>query len=192
MANMASVAYAIEGPKETLQKINEAIVVAIHTDDNRYELYKAAEYLKLPINDNTHLGGEISEESEDEEEKKEIIIEEDNIEYDWEKEYKEQESKKNIKDIFSNGYNYYKILGLEDKFLNSKDEDFRKAYKKLALIYHPDKNKENKSLQGVSDEQIREEIQKDLEKENKLGNENNDHEDENNDNKDESNKKKKN
>ena len=125
-------------------------------------------------------GGEISEESEDEEEKKEIIIEEDNIEYDWEKEYKEQESKKNIKDIFSNGYNYYKILGLEDKFLNSKDEDFRKAYKKLALIYHPDKNKENKSLQGVSDEQIREEIQKDLEKENKLGNENNENEDENN------------
>jgi len=62
MANIASVAYAIEGPKETLQKINEAIVVAIHTDDNRYELYKAAEYLKLPINDNTHLGGEISEE----------------------------------------------------------------------------------------------------------------------------------
>ena len=134
-------------------------------------------------------GGEISEESEDEEEKKEIIIEEDNIEYDWEKEYKEQESKKNIKDIFSNGYNYYKILGLEDKFLNSKDEDFRKAYKKLALIYHPDKNKENKSLQGVSDEQIREEIQKDLEKENKLGNENNDNEDENNDKDDENNKK---
>lgn len=62
MANMASVAYAIEGPKETLQKINEAIVVAIHTDDDRYELYKATEYLKLPINDNTHLGGEISEE----------------------------------------------------------------------------------------------------------------------------------
>ena len=134
-------------------------------------------------------GGEISEESEDEEEKKEIIIEEDNIEYDWEKEYKEQESKKNIKDIFSNGYNYYKILGLEDKFLNSKDEDFRKAYKKLALIYHPDKNKENKSLQGVSDEQIREEIQKDLEKENKLGNENNENEDENNDKDDENNKK---
>ena len=40
------------------------------------------------------FGGEISEESEDEEEKKEIIIEEDNIEYDWEKEYKEEESKK--------------------------------------------------------------------------------------------------
>ena len=116
-------------------------------------------------------GGEISEESEDEEEKIEIKIEEDNIEYDWEKEYKEKEKKKNIKDLFSNGYNYYKILGLEDKFLNSKEEDFRRAYKKLALIYHPDKNKENKSLQGVSDEQIKEEIKKDLEKENKLGNE---------------------
>ena len=118
-------------------------------------------------------GGEISEESEDEEEKNEIKIEEDNIEYEWEKEYKEKEAKKNIKDLFSNGYNYYKILGLEDKFLNSKEEDFRKAYKKLAIIYHPDKNKENKSLQGVSDEQIKEEIKKDLEKENKLGNEEN-------------------
>ena len=126
------------------------------------------------------FGGEISEESEDEEEKKEIIIEEDNIEYDWEKEYKEEESKKNIKDLFSNGYNYYKILGLEDKFLNSKEEDFRKAYKKLALIYHPDKNQENKSLQGVSDEQIREEIKKDLEKENKLGNENNNNDEDEN------------
>ena len=118
-------------------------------------------------------GGEISEESEDEEEKNEIKIEEDNIEYEWEKEYKEKEAKKNIKDLFSNGYNYYKILGLEDKFLNSKEEDFRKAYKKMAIIYHPDKNKENKSLQGVSDEQIKEEIKKDLEKENKLGKEEN-------------------
>ena len=117
-------------------------------------------------------GGEISEESEEEEEKNEIIVEEDNIEYEWEKEYKEKESKKNIKDMFSNGYNYYKILGLEDKFLNAKEEDFRKAYKKLAIIYHPDKNKENKSLPGVSDEQIKEEIKKDLEKENKSGNEN--------------------
>ena len=125
-------------------------------------------------------GGEISEESEDEEEKNEIKIEEDNIEYEWEKEYKENESKKNIKDLFSNGYNYYKILGLEDKFLNSKEEDFRKAYKKLAIIYHPDKNKENKPLQGVSDAQIKEEIKKDLEKESKLGNENNEENEENN------------
>ena len=62
MANMASVAYAIEGPKETLQKINEAIVVAVNSDEERYELYKAAEYLKLPITKETRLGGEISEE----------------------------------------------------------------------------------------------------------------------------------
>ena len=65
MANMASVSYAIEGPKEILQKINDAIVVAIHTDDNKYELYKAAEYLRLPIEEGkTRLGGEISEEPE--------------------------------------------------------------------------------------------------------------------------------
>ena len=62
MANMASVAYAIEGPKETLQKINEAIVVAINSDDKRYEMYQAAEYLRLPITDEIRLGGEISDE----------------------------------------------------------------------------------------------------------------------------------
>ena len=60
MANMASVSYAIEGPKETLQKINEAIVTAANSNDNRYELYQAAEYLKLPIKNDTRLGGEIS------------------------------------------------------------------------------------------------------------------------------------
>ena len=35
----------------------------------------------------------------------------------------------------------------------------------MALIYHPDKNKENKSLPGVSEEQIKEEVKKDREKE---------------------------
>lgn len=62
MANMASVAYAIEGPKEILQKINEAIVVAVHSDSNKYELYQVAEYLKLPITEEISLGGEITEE----------------------------------------------------------------------------------------------------------------------------------
>ena len=111
-------------------------------------------------------GDEISEKNENEEEDPDTIIEEDTTEYDWEKEYKENESKdKNIKELFSNGYNYYKILGLEDKFLNSKDEDFRKAYKKLALIYHPDKNRDNKSLPGVSESKIKEEVKEDREKE---------------------------
>ena len=110
-------------------------------------------------------GDEISEENENEEEEGDKIIEEDTTEYDWEIEYREKESKKKIKDLFSNGYNYYKILGLEDKFLNSKDDDFRKAYKKMALIYHPDKNKDNKGLPGVTEEQIKEEVRKDKEKE---------------------------
>jgi len=61
---MASVAYAIEGPKEILQKINEAIVVAVNSNDKRYEMYQAAEYLKLPITDSTRLGGEIEDEPE--------------------------------------------------------------------------------------------------------------------------------
>ena len=113
-------------------------------------------------------GDEIAEEDKNEEEDQDIIIEEDTTEYEWEKEYKEMESKKVVKDLFSNGYNFYKILGLEDKFLNSKDDDFRKAYKKMALIYHPDKNRDNKGLPGVSEEQIREEVKKDIEKEKEL------------------------
>ncbi len=131
-------------------------------------------------------GDASSEENENEEDDPDKIIEEDTTEYDWEKEYKEREAKtKNkIQNLFSNGYNYYKILGLEDKFLNSKDEDFRKAYKKLAMIYHPDKNKDNKGLPGVSEEQIKEEVKKDLEKEMELNekNENNKKDEENKDN----------
>ena len=84
-------------------------------------------------------GGDILEENEEEEEKTEIIIEEDTTEYDWEKEYKEKESKKNIKDIFSNGYNYDKILGLEDKFLNAKNEDIRKKKQKLNVSFDEEK-----------------------------------------------------
>ena len=127
-------------------------------------------------------GDEIAEENENEEEDQDKIIEEDTTEYDWEKEYKENESKKVVKDLFSNGYNFYKILGLEDKFLNSKDDDFRKAYKKMALIYHPDKNRDNKGLPGVSEDQIREEVKKDIEKEIELKEKNeNENEDKNKD-----------
>ena len=93
------------------------------------------------------------------------ILDEDRPDFMLLNECKLGKAKFNIKDLFSNGYNYYKILGLEDKFLNSKDEDFRKAYKKMALIYHPDKNRENKSLPGVSESKIKEEVKKDREKE---------------------------
>lgn len=48
MANMASVAYAIEGPEEVLQKIYEAIMDAYCNDDgDSYQEYKAAKKLKL-------------------------------------------------------------------------------------------------------------------------------------------------
>ena len=66
MANMASVAYAIEGPWSTLDNIRQAISEAIgRKDDHRYEEYIACEILGIPIEEGkTRLGGEITEEPE--------------------------------------------------------------------------------------------------------------------------------
>jgi len=73
-------------------------------------------------------------------------VEEDLEELWWEKEHKEKSEKDN-KIFTSKEDNYYAILGIEELFLNATENDIRKAYKRVALIYHPDKNKENISLQ---------------------------------------------
>jgi hypothetical protein len=55
---------------------------------------------------------------------KDLIIEEDEIEYEWEKEYKERQ-KNNDNMLFSNKDNYYAILGIEELFLNATVDDRR-------------------------------------------------------------------
>ena len=63
MANMASVAYAIEGPQKDLEEILSAICLAI-TDKKHWTEYKACEHLgfsEQELNDKK-LGGEIEDE----------------------------------------------------------------------------------------------------------------------------------
>ena len=84
------------------------------------------------------------------EEENEIIEEE--IEYEWEKEFNENsKNKENL--LFSSKENYYQILGLANLNLKSKSEDFRKAYKKLAKLFHPDKNQDNSNSLDINNEE---------------------------------------
>lgn len=67
MANMASVSYAIEGSKESLNTIKEVINRAVNDKQNsKYEEYTASVLLGFDEEElNTHrLGGEITEEAE--------------------------------------------------------------------------------------------------------------------------------
>lgn len=66
MANMASVAYAIEGPRKDLEEILGAICLAIAEKDKYYEEYKACinlGYSKEEL-EGKRLGGEIEEDPE--------------------------------------------------------------------------------------------------------------------------------
>lgn len=51
------------------------------------------------------------------------------------------------------GVDYYKILGVDK---NAKDEDLKKAYRKLAMKWHPDKNPNNKKEAEAKFKQISE------------------------------------
>ena len=51
------------------------------------------------------------------------------------------------------GVDYYKILQVDR---NAKDEDLKKAYRKLAMKWHPDKNPTNKKEAEAKFKQISE------------------------------------
>jgi DnaJ family protein C protein 2 len=103
------------------------------------------EYIQKRLNSQDLIDDQIENNEDDGE-----IIEEDTEEYEWEKEYKN--NMKNNDAIFSGKDNYYAILGIEDLFMNATVDDIRRAYKKVALIYHPDKNKANLSLDNENEE----------------------------------------
>ena len=51
------------------------------------------------------------------------------------------------------GVDYYKILQVDK---NAKDDDLKKAYRKLAMKWHPDKNPNNKKEAEAKFKQISE------------------------------------
>ena len=100
--------------------------------------YYFEELVRKKLNSDIPNDFVIDDENED------MKIEEDTEEFWWEKEYREKSGKESL--LFSNKENFYSILGIEDLFINATNDDVRKAYKRLALIYHPDKNQDNLSL----------------------------------------------
>ena len=101
-----------------------------------------------------YFGFNSVEEKENSFEEENEIIEEE-IEYEWEKEFNENsKNKENL--LFSSKENYYQILGLANLNLKSKSEDFRKAYKKLAKLFHPDKNQDNSNSLDINNEENKE------------------------------------
>jgi len=94
----------------------------------------------------------------------EADLEEDKEIYDWEKEYYESTRNNPLSNISNQKDNYYQLLGIEDLFLKASVDDIRKAYKKVAMIYHPDKNKSNINIGGNKEDEVGDNEMKDVEK----------------------------
>ncbi|KAM7271416.1 hypothetical protein ACFE04_030630 [Oxalis oulophora] len=61
---------------------------------------------------------------------------------------------KRKREVKKKGVDYYKVLGVDNK--TSNDDEFKKAYRKLALKWHPDKNPNNKKNAETKFKQISE------------------------------------
>jgi len=79
----------------------------------------------------------VDSESSDEEEAEEVK-EEDGAHQDWEKKRKRRTKEDIEKEALLMG-DLYSILGLDHLTYEAGDGDIKSAYRKLALMYHPDK-----------------------------------------------------
>lgn len=85
--------------------------------------------LSKKLNPNAHFFDDVENENIDE------MVDEI---YEWEKEYRNTKGK-DIMGFKMKKDNFYSLLGLENESINATPDDVRKAYKKQALLYHPDK-----------------------------------------------------
>ena len=135
---------------------NENIIFKSYTlSDDYFKIIEPAgrpfeELVKKRLQQQQNLPDFLGEDDED------FKIEEETEELWWEKEHKEKSDKDN-KIFASKEDNFYAMLGIEELFLNATENDIRKAYKRVALIYHPDKNKDNISLQQEESSNVEEE-----------------------------------